>query len=143
MLTIREEQFDQMLVCDRKKLAEALADTSFARHGYYAPMPRDVRVLLASVAVAEARKHGMDTAQAIAGFVQAMVDMSPRFAEMAPFADLLVDSSVEPDRKIARLQSPEMAAAWDNVLADLQNNEDWHIDYWDEHIDWEKQEILI
>ncbi len=141
MFKVDDQQLDALLDKNDAALSEALTDTAFGKHGFYAPMPRDVRLLLARAAVAEARRYDMNTAKSVAGFAQAMVDMTPRFPVIPPFDALLADPSLSADEKVDKLQSIEMALAWDGALADLEENEDWHLDYWDERVDWDNADL--
>ena len=136
MLQIKQSQIDAMVVSNAAGLAAELADSLFGAHGFYAPMPVEVRRRLASAAIAEAQANGIDTLTAIVPFVQFMVEMSPRFPSYAPLRDILTQSGLSADEKIQRLQGDDMLPVWDALVAHLETHEDWHLDYWDERIDW-------
>lgn len=135
-LIIRQNQTDAIIASNPEALASELADSVFAGHGYYAPMPHRVRTLLARAAIREAGLYGIDTLSAIVEFVQAMVDMSPRFPAFQPFRDILTRSDLSAEEKTARILADETAPAWEAVTEHLEDNEDWHLNYWDEAIDW-------
>lgn len=136
MRQIKQSQIDALVVGNTADLAAELADSLFGAHGFYAPMPVEVRRRLAGAAIAEAKAHGIDTLTAIITFVQFMVEMSPRFPSYPPLRAILTQSGLSADEKMQRLQGNDMLPVWDALVAHLQTHEDWHLDYWDERIDW-------
>lgn len=99
-------------------------------------MPAGVRTLLAEAGVKEARAHGMTSTTGIIYFVRTMVDMTPRFLEFEPFKSILAQTDLPDTERMERIMSNAMMPHWDAVMNHLQNNDDWHVGYWDEHVDW-------
>jgi hypothetical protein len=135
---ISKNQIDALLAKNTAKLARGLADSAFAVHGYYAPMPPAVRTLLAEAGVKEARAHGMTSTTGIIYFVHTMVDMTPRFPEFEPFKTILAQTDLLDTERMERIMSDAMLPHWDAVMEHLQNNNDWHVGYWNEHVDWSR-----
>lgn len=136
MIRLSQKLLDAGVQADTRLLAEALAESSFGRHGYYGVMPRDLRLLLAEAGLRTARQHGVTATEPAALFVQAMVDMSPRFWAFEPFRAILADPRRDEHRKMEEITADAMAPYWDQVVAHLQAHEDWHLDHWDACIDW-------
>lgn len=141
MVSVTPDQIDALALRSADALAEGLADKTFGVQGAYAPMPREVRILLARAALAEARSHGIDSLDDLATFVQGMVDVTPRFPEFDAFKAILDDQSLSSREKVDALYADSMIDEWDATVAHLQENEDWHIDFWDERIDWENMKV--
>lgn len=136
MFKLTNQMLDLALQNEPAELYAAFADTTFARHGYYGVMPRQARLLLAEAAVATARRFGIVSVEPVALFVQAMVDMSPRFWVFEPFKTILADSTLPEDRKMNQIMADDMAAAWGTVTDHLVAMEDWHLEHWDIMVDW-------
>lgn len=119
MFKLTNQMLDLALQNEPAELYAAFADTTFARHGYYGVMPRQARLLLAEAAVATARRFGIVSVEPVALFVQAMVDMSPRFWVFEPFKTILADSTLPEDRKMNQIMADDMAAAWGTVTDHL------------------------
>lgn len=136
MFQFDDTQFDAVLIEDDAALAGVLADGPFRRHPYYADMPRVVRMLLADAAVRESKAKGMDTLRSIALFVEAMVEMTPRFHQFPPFDGVFRRGDLTGEQKIDLITADRSVDDWDAVLRHLERNDDWHTDYWDENVDW-------
>ncbi|MEJ6402405.1 hypothetical protein [Yoonia sp. 2307UL14-13] len=141
MFKLTNNMLDKGLAKEPTVLNEALADTTFAGHGYYGVMPRELRLLLAEAATTTAQQNTIFSPEPITQFVQAMVDMSPRFWCFEPFKDILANPRKTDAHKMTLIMSDEMVEAWEPMIAHLQANEDWHLEYWDLMIDWTTAEV--
>jgi hypothetical protein len=143
MIRISDRVLDVGVQQSPEALHAALADTTFANHGYYGVMPRDIRLLLSEAAVATARQHRLTQTEPLALFVQMMVDMSPRFWCFEPFKTFLADPRRDEAARMAAIADDDMAPHWDAVLAHLEASEDWHLEHWDVSIDWPGKRVVI
>ena len=141
MLKFDQTQFDAAIINDPDRLASIAADELFAKNALYADMPYEVRLLLAEAALDEARRWGMNTVPSLLRFVELMVEMTPRFFEFSPFDTLLSRTDLSPDEKTQILMSDESLPHWRRVLKDVDDRNDWHVDYWDEKVDWSRVQL--
>ncbi|WP_440981674.1 hypothetical protein [Shinella sumterensis] len=142
MLKFDQTQFDAAIINNPDRLASIAADELFAKNALYADMPYEVRLLLAEAALDEARRWGMNTVPSLLRFVELMVEMTPRFFEFSPFDTLLSRTDLSPDEKTQILMGDESLPHWRRVLKDVDDRNDWHVDYWDEKVDWSRVQHL-
>ncbi|MEM1373653.1 MAG: hypothetical protein AAGF78_04630 [Pseudomonadota bacterium] len=143
MFRLKQEVFDIGIGLSPEVLASALADRTFGAHGYYGVMPRDLRLKLAEAGIRTAAGFAIHAPEPVTQFVQAMVEMSPRFWAFEPFKATLAETARSDAQRMGQIMSDGYAAHWGPVLDHLADHEDWHLEHWDRVIDWSTGELRL